>query len=71
MLKDGSNAAGTACTGISIGLGFVGKKVANPTKIDNSDAAAPPDPCTTSPDAGNPDTGTGTETSVPDTGTGG
>ena len=67
--KDGSNKAGSQCDGISVGLGFVGKKVANPTKIASDDAAVPPDPCTTPADSGT-DTGTGTETST-DTGTGG
>jgi hypothetical protein len=69
--KDGSNAAGGTCDGISIGLGFIGKKIANPTKIASDDGAVPPDPCST--DGGTPDTGakeTGAETST-DTGTGG
>jgi hypothetical protein len=71
IMKDGTNNPGATCDGISIGLGFVGKKVANPTKIDNSDAAAPPDPCTSTGDSGpGPDTGTGTETGAGDTGTG-
>jgi len=58
IMKDGTNAPGQACTGISVGLGFVGKKVANPTKIANDDAAVPPDPCTTPADSGTTDTGT-------------
>jgi hypothetical protein len=45
IIKDGSNAAGAQCDGISIGLGFVGKKIANPTKIASDDGAVPPDPC--------------------------
>ncbi len=69
IMKDGTNVAGTACDGISIGLGFAGKKVANPDKIATDDGAAPPDPCTTDSGPGN-DTGT-PETSVGDTGTGG
>jgi hypothetical protein len=32
MLADGSQAPGVACTGISIGLGFTAKRVANPTR---------------------------------------
>ncbi|HEY2365979.1 MAG TPA: hypothetical protein VGH87_06315, partial [Polyangiaceae bacterium] len=67
--KDGSNAPGATCDGISIGLGFVGKKIANPTKVAVDDGSVPPDPCTSSGDSGT-DTGTGTETST-DTGTGG
>jgi hypothetical protein len=46
MLADGSQAAGVACTGISVGLGFTGKRVANPTKTA-SEGTVPPDPCTT------------------------
>ncbi|HEX4513535.1 MAG TPA: hypothetical protein VH054_08365, partial [Polyangiaceae bacterium] len=69
--KDGTNTAGATCDGISIGLGFVGKKIANPTKIASDDGAVPPDPCTASPDSGTTDTGTGSETGVSaDTGTG-
>ena len=61
IMSDGTNASGKACSGISIGLGFTGKKVANPTKIASSDASAPPDPCTSTPDAGGGDTGTSTD----------
>jgi len=62
IMKDGTNAAGSSCNGISVGLGFVGKKVKNPTKIASDDAAVPPDPCTTPADSGTtPDTGTGTD----------
>lgn len=70
ILSDGTNVAGQACDGISIGLGFVGKKVMNPTKVASTDAAVPPDPCAASDGGGTPDTGigndtgTGTETSV-------
>jgi hypothetical protein len=64
ILKDGTNKSGVPCDGISVGLGFVGKKVHDPTKINNSDAAVPPDPCTTT------DSGTDTGPSK-DTGTGG
>ncbi len=63
IMANGSNAAGSPCDGISIGLGFVGKKIANPTKVASSDASAPPDPCAGGNDAGPADTGT------PDTGT--
>jgi len=60
--KDGSNAPGGSCDGISVGLGFSGKKVANPTKIASDDGSVPPDPCTTPADSGTtPDTGTGTD----------
>ena len=66
IMVDGTNAPGAACTGISIGLGFVGKKIANPTKVASSDAAAPPDPCSsTGTDAGT-DTGTGTDAAATD-----
>ncbi len=66
ILSDGTNTAGSACNGISIGLGFVGKKIANPTKIASDDGAVPPDPCSTS-DAGTQDTGT-KDTGTTDTG---
>jgi hypothetical protein len=56
IMKDGSNAPGAACDGISVGLGFIGKKVANPTKVASDDGAVPPDPCTTPTDSGT-DTG--------------
>jgi len=59
IIHDGSNKSGVACDGISIGLGFVGKKVANPDKIASSDAAVPPDPCAT-------DGGSGTDSSTTD-----
>ena len=59
IIKDGSNKAGAQCDGISIGLGFVGKKIANPTKIASDDGAVPPDPCAGG-DAGS-DTGTGND----------
>jgi hypothetical protein len=58
IMKDGSNKAGTPCDGISIGLGFVGKKIANPTKIAVDDGSVPPDPCTSS----GGDSGTGGDT---------
>jgi hypothetical protein len=60
-MSDGSNASGKACSGISIGLGFTGKKIKDPTKVASSDASAPPDPCTATPDAGGGDTGTTTD----------
>jgi hypothetical protein len=48
ILHDGTNAAGTACDGISIGLGFEAKEVAVPVAAD---VVAPPppgaDPCAT------------------------
>jgi hypothetical protein len=57
IVKDGSNKAGVNCDGISVGLGFVAKRVANPTKIASTDAAIPPDPCAT--DGGGGDSGGG------------
>ncbi len=75
IISDGTNKAAVNCDGISIGLGFVGKKVMNPTKVSVDDAAAPPDPCTTPPSDGGTDTGTKdtgtTETGVTDSSSGG
>lgn len=51
MLADGSQAAGVPCTGISIGLGFTGKRVANPTKTA-PEGEVPPDPCKNPPTDG-------------------
>ena len=48
MLADGSQAAGVACTGISVGLGFTAKRVANPTKAVSETTEAP-NPCTNPP----------------------
>lgn len=56
MLADGSQQPGAACTGISVGLGFSGKRVANPTKTA-PEGTVPPDPCTTPQDAGTTDSG--------------
>ncbi|HEY1957021.1 MAG TPA: hypothetical protein VGH28_15485 [Polyangiaceae bacterium] len=33
ILDDGTNASGTPCTGISIGIGFTAKRIANPTDV--------------------------------------
>ena len=44
ILDDGTNHAGTPCTGISIGLGFDATEVANPTKVVPP-PSPPPDPC--------------------------
>ena len=44
ILADGRNRSGVACDGISIGLGFTAKRVANPTRV-GVDAPQPPDPC--------------------------
>jgi hypothetical protein len=44
ILEDGSNKAGVPCTGISIGLGFTGKRIGPPTTIA-TDKPPPPDPC--------------------------
>ena len=43
ILKDGSNRAGVACDGISVGFGFTALLVANPTTT--IDVPAPVDPC--------------------------
>lgn len=56
ILSDGTNSAGKDCNGISIGLGFDGVLVQNPTKVAKDQGTAPPDPCTTPADAGT-DTG--------------
>ncbi len=53
ILQDGTNRAGVTCDGISIGIGFTAKRVANPTKI-----AGPPPPA---PDFCSPDGGAGTD----------
>jgi hypothetical protein len=60
ILSDGTNASGKNCDGISIGLGFTGKLIHDPTKIATSDASVPPDPCAAPGDAGT-DTGTTTD----------
>ena len=44
ILDDGSNQSGTPCTAISIGLGFDGLQIANPTKVVPP-PSPPPDPC--------------------------
>lgn len=51
ILKDGTNAAGVPCDGISIGIGFTAKRVANPTKVA-AEATPPPDPCAEGADGG-------------------
>lgn len=56
MLADGSQAAGSACTGISVGLGFTAKRVGNPTKTA-SEGEVPPDPCTNPPQDAGTDSG--------------
>lgn len=56
IIHDGTNKAGTACDGISIGLGFTGALVANPTKVESSDGGNTPDPCAT--DGGTTDSST-------------
>lgn len=49
MLADGSNHAGATCNGISIGIGFTGRRIANPLRTsppaDPVDACAPPLVC--------------------------
>jgi hypothetical protein len=44
MYSDGTNAANGSCTGISIGLGFEARVIANPTTVTTA-PAPPPDPC--------------------------
>jgi hypothetical protein len=44
IIKDGTNAPNVACDGISIGLGFTAKLVANPTTVVQA-PQPPPDPC--------------------------
>lgn len=44
ILDDGSNPPGQPCAGISIGLGFEAKLVANATKVTQV-PPPPPDPC--------------------------
>lgn len=52
IMSDGTNAAGKDCNGISIGLGFDGELVKNPTKVAKDTGTTPPDPCTNPPDGG-------------------
>jgi hypothetical protein len=56
ILKDGTNKAGVPCDGISIGIGFTAKRVANPTKVAPPDQGQP-DPCTNPPPAPPPPPG--------------
>lgn len=56
MLADGSQKSGVACTGISVGIGFTGKRVGNPTKTA-PEGTPPADPCKAQPDAGTTDAG--------------
>jgi len=53
MLADGTQDSNKECNGISVGIGFTGKRVGNPTKTAPEEAP-PPDPCTNPPpkDAG-------------------
>jgi hypothetical protein len=44
MYSDGTNSASGPCTGISIGLGFEARVIANPTTVTTA-PAPPPDPC--------------------------
>ena len=43
ILLDRSNRAGTPCTGVSLGIGFHAKRIANPTRV--APTPVPPDPC--------------------------
>ena len=43
ILIDGSNTSGTSCTGISIGLGFTAKLIADPIQV--TQVPTQPDPC--------------------------
>ncbi len=62
IIHDGTNKSGTPCDGISIGLGFTGALVHDPTKVAVDDGGSSPDPCSAS-DAG---TDTGTKDSASD-----
>jgi hypothetical protein len=44
IMNNGANAAGPTCNGISVGIGFNAKRVANPTKVVPP-PPPPPDPC--------------------------
>ena len=44
IMSDGTNVAGLTCNGISVGIGFDAKRVANPTKVVPP-PPPPPDPC--------------------------
>jgi hypothetical protein len=44
ILTDGTNVANTACTAISVGIGFTARLVANPTQVVPAPSPAP-DPC--------------------------
>lgn len=70
MLADGSQQAGVACTGISVGIGFTAKRVGNPTKTA-PEGTAPPDPCKTPADAGTDSGGGGDQDAGSDAGTDG
>src|SRR5262249_41524928 len=58
MMADGTHDPSADCNGISVGLGFTGKQVKNPTRTAPP-AEPAPDPCTTPQDAGNPDAADG------------
>ena len=45
ILKDGTNVAGLACDGFSVGIGFDAEPIANPTKVAKAPLPTPPDPC--------------------------
>jgi hypothetical protein len=44
IMNDGTNAAGQTCNGISVGIGFDAKRIANPTKVVPP-PPPPPNPC--------------------------
>ncbi len=44
IMSDGTNVAGQMCSGISVGIGFDAKRIANPTKVVPP-PTPPPDPC--------------------------
>lgn len=52
ILKDGTNKAGVPCDGISIGIGFTGKRIANPGAPAPDDTTPPEDLCNPNRDAG-------------------
>ncbi len=44
IMNDGTNAQGATCNGISVGIGFNAKQIANPTKVVQP-PTPPPNPC--------------------------
>lgn len=71
ILSDGTNAPGTPCTGISIGIGFTAKQIKNPDKVAPMSTPSP-DPCSAMDggvmDSGGGDSGLGADTGAGDGG---